>query len=60
MFRFLITAGAALMISLPLGAEQSPITGIKADLHDMAAAASAANIERDIRTLVGFGTRHTL
>lgn len=30
------------------------------DLHDIAASVSAARIETDIRTLVGFGTRHTL
>ncbi len=30
------------------------------DFHDIAAAVSAERIERDIRTLVGFGTRHTL
>jgi Zn-dependent M28 family amino/carboxypeptidase len=29
-------------------------------IHDIVAASSAARIERDIRTLVGFGTRHTL
>ena len=29
-------------------------------LHEIAAAPSAARIEADIRTLVGFGTRHTL
>jgi Zn-dependent M28 family amino/carboxypeptidase len=29
-------------------------------LHDIAASASAANIEQDIATLVSFGTRHTL
>ena len=29
-------------------------------LHEIAGAASADRIERDIRTLVGFGTRHTL
>ena len=30
------------------------------DFHDIAAAASAERIERDIATLVSFGTRHTL
>lgn len=29
-------------------------------IHDMVAASSAERIERDIRTLVGFGTRHTM
>lgn len=31
-----------------------------AELHAIAAAVSAARIEADIRTLAGFGTRHTL
>ena len=30
------------------------------DFHDIAAAVSAERIERDIQTLVSFGTRHTL
>lgn len=30
------------------------------DFHDIAAAVSAERIEQDIRTLAGFGTRHTL
>lgn len=30
------------------------------DLHQIAASVSAEHIEKDIRTLVGFGTRHTL
>lgn len=29
-------------------------------LHDLAASTSAARMEADVRTLVGFGTRHTL
>lgn len=29
-------------------------------LHDIANSASATNIEQDIKTLVSFGTRHTL
>lgn len=29
-------------------------------IHDLVAAASAARVEQDIRTLVSFGTRHTL
>ncbi len=29
-------------------------------IHDLVAAASAARVEQDIRTLVNFGTRHTL
>jgi hypothetical protein len=38
----------------PLPSQESPA------IHDLVAAASAARIEADIRTLVGFGTRHTL
>ena len=39
---------------------QTPPPGEIPALHDIAAAPSAARIEADITTLVGFGTRHTL
>ena len=42
----------ALLFQSAVAAEQ--------EFHDIAAAASAARIERDIATLVSFGTRHTL
>ncbi len=38
----------------PLPSQEDP------RIHEMVAAASAVRIERDIRTLVGFGTRHTM
>lgn len=42
----------------------APLSAFAADnealLHEIAGAVSAARIEADIRTLVGFGTRHTL
>jgi Zn-dependent M28 family amino/carboxypeptidase len=38
----------------PLPSQEDP------RIHEMVAAASAARIERDIRRLVGFGTRHTM
>lgn len=49
-----------LALPLPAGA-QSPLPSPEDPrIHEMVAAASAARIERDIRTLVGFGTRHTM
>lgn len=39
--------------------DQAPPSEVLA-VHDHVAAVSAERIERDIRTLVGFGTRHTL
>ncbi len=52
--RSLAIAGLSplLMHTAAIAAEQ--------DFHDIAAAVSAERIERDIRALVGFGTRHTL
>jgi len=38
----------------PLPSQEDP------RIHELVAAASAVRIEHDIRTLVGFGTRHTL
>lgn len=49
----------ALALVSPAAAAQVPPAG-KAELHDIAAAPSAARIEADIRKLVSFGTRHTL
>ena len=40
--------------------QAAPPPGDTPFLHDIAAAPSAARIEADVRTLVGFGTRHTL
>ncbi len=43
----------------PLAAQRVP-PGEDPRIHEIVAAVSAARIEADIRTLVGFGTRHTL
>lgn len=45
-------------VSLP--ALSAPAFHDDARLHDIASAVSAERIEKDITTLVGFGTRHTL
>lgn len=41
-------------------AQEGAQTNSPQDLHDIASAVSSKNIEQDIRTLVSFGTRHTL
>lgn len=43
----------------PLAAQAGPV-GEDPRIHEIVAAVSATRIEADIRTLVGFGTRHTL
>ena len=45
---------------LPLLFQAAPTIAAEQDFHDIAAAVSDERIEQDIRTLVGFGTRHTL
>ncbi|ALS98140.1 M28 family metallopeptidase [Lacimicrobium alkaliphilum] len=45
------------MISVPVISAESDV---EQQLHDIAARVSAERIEQDIRTLVSFGTRHTL
>ncbi len=45
---------------LPVLFQAAPTVAAERDFHDIAAAVSAERIERDIRTLAGFGTRHTL
>ena len=61
--RFLVVALIGLLtlaLPLPAGA-QSPLPSPEDPrIHEMVAAASAVRIERDIRALVGFGTRHTM
>jgi hypothetical protein len=50
-------------IVMPLPAQQAPAPIPSQEdprIHEVVASASADRIERDIRTLVGFGTRHTL
>jgi Peptidase family M28 len=56
-----ITSIATLLIAGAAQA-QTPVPPSQEDprIHDLVAAASAGRIERDIRTLVGFGTRHTM
>jgi hypothetical protein len=50
----------ACLASLRLAAQDAPPPVDQPSLDAIGTAPSAANIERDIRTLVGFGTRHTL
>ena len=45
---------------LPVVFQAAPAIAAEQDFHDIAAAVSAERIEQDIRTLAGFGTRHTL
>lgn len=50
-------------VALPLAANAAPTEITYQDqpqLHTIASSVSAERIEQDIRTLVGFGTRHTL
>jgi len=47
-----------MLCSAPLLAQVPPAEDLR--LYDIAAATSAGRIEADIRTLVGFGTRHSL
>ncbi len=50
----------ASLVALPAFAQDAPPPASSPLLDAIGSAPSAANIERDIRTLVGFGTRHTL
>jgi hypothetical protein len=58
--------GALLLVAPVPGGAQSAAPGgaaVSAEdprVHQIVAAVSAARMERDIRTLVGFGTRHTM
>ena len=61
---FFVTVGVAGLAS-PASSEQAPDTltpppAFDPRLYDIVGAVSADRIEADIRTLVGFGTRHTL
>ncbi len=47
-------------VALPARAQKTPPPAIDSTLYDIAEAVSAARLEADIRTLAGFGTRHTL
>ena len=60
-FSFTLSVGAMLLATASAQAANDNIDyQDQAQLHDIAAAVSADHIERDIRKLVGFGTRHTL
>ena len=55
------SAAAALLLAAQMAAAQAPVEPESREIrHILAAAASADRIEKDIRTLVSFGTRHTL
>jgi hypothetical protein len=56
--RQLILVALTLFCSAPLMAQVPPAEDLR--LYDIAAATSAKRIEADVRTLVGFGTRHSL
>ena len=59
-----LLVGGALLIaaapSSPARAQAAPPPQIDPRIYDIAAAVSADRLEADIRTLAGFGTRHTL
>lgn len=56
----LSAAGVADASQAQTGSALTPPPGETPFLHDLAGAPSAARMEADLRTLVGFGTRHTL
>ena len=59
----LLPAPAPAAAQAPRGAAPAPAPVPSFEdprVHEVVAGASAARIERDIRTLVGFGTRHTM
>lgn len=60
MYRHLLAAAATLACSSAIAAAGTTPPATVAELHNIARAPSPARIEADIRTLVGFGTRHTL
>jgi hypothetical protein len=55
--RFLLTLSAILFLTVELALSQTITTD---ELHKIGIAPSAERIEKDIQTLVDFGTRHTL
>ena len=61
--KHIFSAGIALALTLTTAtsyAQSRPSYHDQQRLHDIAKAVSAKHIEQDIKTLVGFGTRHTL
>jgi len=55
----MLLACAALGFGIPVSAQQAP-PAFDARVFDIVQASSAERIERDIRTLAGFGTRNTM
>lgn len=61
MKKMLISVAAAGFLASQMCSGATPIEAASHEIrHELAAAVSAERIEIDIRTLVGFGTRHTL
>ncbi|WP_339744611.1 M28 family metallopeptidase [uncultured Maricaulis sp.] len=61
--RRFILLGTTLLAATSMAQAQAPLQGPPSEVlavHDYVDAVSADRIEADIRTLVGFGTRHTL
>ncbi len=57
----LAVAGSVLLSPAAVSAQGAPLPSQEDPrIQELVSAASAARIEKDIRTLVGFGTRHTL
>jgi len=58
--KFVTAASMAILLATPALAQQHAPPSEVLAVHDHVAAVSADRIEADIRTLAGFGTRHTL
>jgi hypothetical protein len=58
----LALSGSVALVTVPLAAQSPTPLPSQEDprIHEMVAASSAQRIERDIRQLVAFGTRHTM
>lgn len=56
---YLLTAGLAATLAAVAATAGEPLS-TPDQLHDLVKAVSADRLERDVTTLVGFGTRHTL
>ena len=56
-----VSAASALLLMAQMAVAQAPVEPESREIrHILAADVSADRIEKDIRTLVSFGTRHTL
>ncbi|MGY0556904.1 MULTISPECIES: M28 family metallopeptidase [unclassified Lysobacter] len=60
MYRYLLAAAASLACAPAIAATGTTPPATVPELHDIARSPSPTRIEADIRTLVDFGTRHTL